>query len=241
MKQKQNHPAPLRRKLYTAAKSSLLLGTCLGLTAPAFAQESGFAIEEIVITAQKRTESSQDVAAAITAIGGDELNKTNFNNVADLQNIAPSVQIGESFGFAQIMVRGVGTDNPFVGGDPSVAVHLDGAVIGQPSAQFGSLFDIERIEVLRGPQGTLYGRNATGGSVNVISHKPTEETTGYARLTAGNYNLIRIESAVGGSLSDTLMARAAVRYVNRGGYGTNIADGTEIDDAEQLSLRGQLL
>ncbi|MFC7047801.1 TonB-dependent receptor [Emcibacter nanhaiensis] len=241
MRQLHHRPIRARGTFYSAAKRSLLFTTCLGIAAPAFAEESGLAIEEIVITAQKRTESSQSVAAAITAIGGDELSKTNFNNVADLQNIAPSVQIGESFGFAQIMVRGVGTDNPFVGGDPSVAVHLDGVVIGQPSAQFGSLFDIERIEVLRGPQGTLYGRNATGGSVNVISYKPTPETTGYARLTGGNYDLIKFEGAVGGALSDTLMARAAVRYTNRGGYGTNLVDGSDIDDADQLSLRGQLL
>jgi len=205
------------------------------------ADTGGFAIEEIMVTAQKRLQSSQDIAAAITAIGSDELDRTNFNNIEDLQNMAPSLQIGESFGFAQIMVRGIGTDNPFAGGDPSVAMHIDGAVIGQSSAQFGALFDIARVEVLRGPQGTLYGRNATGGSVNVITNQPTEETEGYARLTYGNYDLIKFEGAVGGSLSDNLMGRVAVRYVNRGGYGKNIADGSDIDDADQISFRGQLL
>jgi len=205
------------------------------------ADTGGFAIEEIIVTAQKRLQSSQDIAAAITAIGSDELDRTNFNNIEDLQNMAPSLQIGESFGFAQIMVRGIGTDNPFAGGDPSVAMHIDGAVIGQSSAQFGALFDIARVEVLRGPQGTLYGRNATGGSVNVITNQPTEETEGYARLTYGNYDLIKFEGAVGGSLSDNLMGRVAVRYVNRGGYGKNIADGSDIDDADQISFRGQLL
>ncbi|MFC4347096.1 TonB-dependent receptor [Kordiimonas lipolytica] len=230
-----------------AALTTTILAAGFGVPA-AYAQDAGeaadaggFAIEEIMVTAQKRLQSSQDIAAAITAIGSDELDRTNFNNIEDLQNMAPSLQIGESFGFAQVMVRGVGTDNPFAGGDPSVAMHIDGAVIGQSSAQFGALFDIARIEVLRGPQGTLYGRNATGGSVNVITNQPTEETEGYARLTYGNYDLIKFEGAVGGSLSDNLMGRVAVRYVNRGGYGENIADGSDIDDADQISFRGQLL
>jgi len=229
-----------------AALTTTILAAGFGVPA-AYAQDAsdadtgGFMIEEIMVTAQKRLQSSQDIAAAITAIGSDELDRTNFNNIEDLQNMAPSLQIGESFGFAQVMVRGVGTDNPFAGGDPSVAMHIDGAVIGQSSAQFGALFDIARIEVLRGPQGTLYGRNATGGSVNVITNQPTEETEGYARLTYGNYDLIKFEGAVGGPLSDNLMGRVAVRYVNRGGFGENIADGSDIDDADQISFRGQLL
>jgi iron complex outermembrane receptor protein len=239
------------KRFKLAALTTTILAAGLGFQAPANAQDSQegeaketakpFAIEEILVTAQKRLQSSQDVGAAITAISGRDLQKNNFNNIADMQNLAPSLQIGESFGFAQVMVRGVGTDNPFAGGDPSVAMHIDGAVIGQSSAQFGALFDIDRIEVLRGPQGTLYGRNATGGSVNVITNRPTEETSGYARLTYGNYDLIKFEGALGGSLSDTLMGRVAVRYVNRGGYGENIADGSDIDDADQISFRGQLL
>lgn len=236
------------QRLRRAAMATTILAAGFGVHSPVVAQDSesdeassDFGIEEILVTAQKRLQSSQDVGAAITAIGSDELQRTNFNNIEDLQNLAPSLQIGESFGFAQVMVRGVGTDNPFAGGDPSVAMHIDGAVIGQSSAQFGALFDIARIEVLRGPQGTLYGRNATGGSVNVISNRPTEETSGYARLTYGNYDLVKFEGAAGGSLSSNLMGRVAVRYVNRGGYGENIADGSDIDDADQISFRAQLL
>ncbi len=197
-------------------------------------------IEEIIVTAQKRQESSQDIGAAITALSGDQLSNTDVNNIQDIQNMAPSLQIGESFGFAQVMIRGIGTDNPFAGGDPSVAMHFDGVVTGQSSAQFGSLFDVERIEVLRGPQGTLYGRNATGGSINVITYKPTEELSGYARLTLGNYELSKFEGAVGGELANNLQGRIALRSVDRGGYGENIATGDDIDDADQQSIRGQL-
>jgi len=198
-------------------------------------------LEEVTVTAQKREESMQDVGIAITALSGDQLIRSDVNNIQDIQYLAPSIQIGESFGFAQIMIRGIGTDNPFAGGDPSVAMHIDGVVTGQSSAQFGSIFDVDRVEVLRGPQGTLYGRNTTGGSINVITRKPTEETTGYARLTLGNYQLGKFEGAVGGSLSERFRGRIAVRAVDRGGYGENIATGDDIDDAKLWSARGQLL
>lgn len=221
-------------------KHTLAATAVIGANLACLPAQGAVQLEEIVVTAQKREQSSQDIAAAITAVGSDQLERNNLTNINDLQNLAPSLQIGESFGFAKVMIRGIGTDNPFAGGDPSVAMHIDGVIVGQSSAQFGSLFDIERIEVLRGPQGTLYGRNATGGSINVITHKPSEETEGYARLTAGNYDLIKLEGAVGGSLTDTLQGRLALRSVDRGGYGENIADGSDIDDAEQQSIRGQL-
>ena len=117
------------------------------------AQSKSEVIEEIVVTAQRKEENLQDVGAAVTALSGDYLSKKQVNNIQDLQGSVASLTLGETFGFAQIMIRGVGTNNPFVGGDPSVAMHVDGAVTGQSSAQLGSLFDVNRIEVLRGPQG----------------------------------------------------------------------------------------
>lgn len=227
-----------RNSLSTAVRSVVLLGwgAALSLSTATAAE-----LEEIIVTASKRAESSQDVAAAITAVTAADIENTDFNNIEDLQYMAPSMQVGESFGFAQITIRGIGTDNPFAGGDPSVAMHIDGVFTGQSSAQFGSMFDIDRVEVLRGPQGTLYGRNATGGSVNVITQKPTDTFTGYGRAAVGNYDMIKVEAAVGGPLSDTLQGRLALRTLDRGGYGTNIADGGDIDDAEQRSYRGQLL
>jgi iron complex outermembrane receptor protein len=198
------------------------------------------ALEEIIVTAQKREQSIQDVSLAITALGQDRLVDAHVQNIQDLQGMAPGLTLGESFGFAQIMVRGIGTDNPFAGGDPSVAMHLDGVVTGQSSAQLGSLFDIQRIEVLRGPQGTLYGRNTTGGSINIITNKPTEEFGGYGRFTAGNYELFQFEGAISGPFSEQLLGRAAVKILDRGGYGENIFNGDDIDDASQQSVRGQL-
>ncbi|MEX2524290.1 MAG: TonB-dependent receptor [Gammaproteobacteria bacterium] len=225
------------------AKLATLLVAVTGLNtapAPVAAQTGTKVLEEVVVTAQKREESIQDVGIAITALDENRLVDARVNNIQDLQNMAPGLTIGESFGFSQIMIRGVGTDNPFAGGDPSVAMHVDGVVTGQSSAQLGSLFDMQRIEVLRGPQGTLYGRNTTGGSINVITNKPTEELSGYARLTGGNHELFQFEGAVGGPLTDQLRGRIATRIVERGGYGENLADGSDIDDASQQSVRGHL-
>lgn len=222
-----------RRKLISSAVAMSLASTAF----PSISAE----LEKIIVTAQKRSESVQDIGIAVTSIDAQKLIDTNVNNVQDLQDVVPGIQIGEAFGFASIMIRGIGTDNPFAGGDPSVAMHFDGVVTGQSSAQFGSLFDVGRVEVLRGPQGTLYGRNTTGGSINVITNKPTDHTEGYIRLTAGNYGLFKLESAVGGAISDNLMGRVAIRTNDRDGYGTNIADGSDIDDANQQSIRGQLL
>lgn len=236
MRKTDKHACRHHRKTAKKAKTWLLSAVLGSGSANILAAQ----LEEVIITAQKRQESSQDVGAAITALNQNQLVKADVNNIQDLQNMAPSLQIGESFGFAQVVVRGIGTDNPFAGGDPSVAMHFDGVVTGQSSAQFGSLFDIERIEILRGPQGTLYGRNATGGAINVITHKPTQETTGYGRLTLGNYELIKFEGAAGGALSETLQGRLAIRTVDRGGYGENIATGEDIDDANQQSVRAQL-
>ncbi len=222
---------------------ALAISAAIGLSA---ASANAAQLEEVVVTAQKRSESSQDVGIAITALGEDQIINSDVNNIQDLMSLAPSLQIGESFGWAQVMIRGVGTDNPFAGSDPSVAMHFDGVVTSQASAQFGSLFDIDRIEVLRGPQGTLYGRNTTGGSVNVITKKPTAETEGYVRATVGNYDLFKIEAAAGGSISDNLQFRVATRILDRGGYGKNLYKDNafgikEIDDANQKSARLQLL
>jgi iron complex outermembrane receptor protein len=207
--------------------------------APGAAQGTS-TLEEVIVTAQKREQSLQEVGIAVTALSEDRLVDAQVNTVEDLQGLVPGLKLGESFGFAQIMVRGVGTDNPFAGGDPSVAMHVDGVVTGQSSAQLGSLFDVQRVEVLRGPQGTLYGRNTTGGSVNVITNKPTEELSGYGRFTAGDYSLLQFEGAVGGPLSQQLRGRIATKIVERDGYGDNLFNGGEIDDASTQSVRGHL-
>ena len=195
-------------------------------------------LEEVIITAQKREQSLSDVSMAVSAIGADELLNTQTQSLESLQYLVPSISFGNDFNFAKLFIRGIGLNSSFPGADPSVAFHVDGAVLAQAGAQMSAMFDLDRVEVLRGPQGTLYGRNATGGVVNLITAKPTNELDGYARLTAGGEDLEWLgEAAVGGPITDSLRARVAVRYLDREGYAVNELTGADVDDAKQYSGR----
>jgi iron complex outermembrane receptor protein len=195
----------------------------------------------IIVTAQKREQALSDVSLSITAVGADQLATTNTTGIESLQNLVPSISFGNDFNFAKLFVRGIGLSSSLPGVDPSVALHVDGAVVSLPQAQLGSMFDLERVEVLRGPQGTLYGRNATGGAVNLITAQPSSTLEGYARLTLGGDDLqVLGEAAVGGPLSDTVRARVAVRALHRNGYGVNEFTGNGIDNARQFSSRVHL-
>jgi iron complex outermembrane receptor protein len=229
---------------FVARLAALVFAAASTLNAgPATAQASAglLVLEEVVVTAQKREQSLQDVGIAVTALSEELLRDVQVGNILDLQGRVPGLTLGQTFGFSQIMIRGVGTDNPFAGGDPSVALHVDGAVVGQSAAQLGTFFDLERVEVLRGPQGTLYGRNTTGGSVNLITAKPTGTLSGYGRFTAGSHELLQFEGAVSGPLMDQqLLGRIAVKVTERGGYGKNRFTGDDVDDASRQSVRAQL-
>ena len=198
-------------------------------------------LAEIVVTAQKRVQSLQDVSLAVTAVDATRLKDNLVLSLEDVQFIAPSVSFGNSLGYAKVFIRGIGLDEQTPGIDPSVAVHVDGAVINQPIGHFASLFDLERVEILRGPQGTLYGRNATGGSINLITAKPTADVQGYARATAGNFGLLVGEGALGGPITEHIQARVAARANIRNGYGHNEVTGTDVDDAHNKAARLHVL
>lgn len=197
-------------------------------------------LEEVIVTAQKREQSLQDVSIPVTAFGIERLEINQIVTIEDLQYIAPSLSFGHSLGVAKIFLRGIGLNDQTAGIDPSVALHVDGAVINDPTAHFTSLFDLERVEVLRGPQGILYGRNATGGSVNLITAKPTREFEGYGRATYGSDDLVKLEGAVSGPLNDWISGRVAFRSLWRDGYGINEVTRNDVDDAEQHGVRGHL-
>lgn len=198
-------------------------------------------VSEIVVTATKREQRLQDVSAAISAVSNTTLADTQINTLEDLQVAVPSLKVGNDFAFAKLYVRGLGLNSSLPGLDPSVALHVDGAVVSQPTQQFASLYDLERVEVLRGPQGTLYGRNATGGSVNLVTAKPTDTFEGYARLTVGGDDLnIISDGAVSGPLTNGVQARVAFHHQYRNGFGTYTRTGQDIDNADKLGVRGEV-
>jgi iron complex outermembrane receptor protein len=198
-------------------------------------------LDEIIVTARKRDENLARIGQAVSALTGDQLRDRGIGDLEALQLQIPNFTMGQQLGSARISLRGVGLDNISASADGSIAFHGDGVFYARPAAALGTFFDVERVEVLRGPQGTLYGRNATGGSVNVISRKPTRELSGYVTATAGNYDKYGFEGALGGPLvEDTVLGRLAVRSVDRGGFGRNIVTGNEIDDSTTRAVRGQL-
>lgn len=229
------------RLLLCAAGAALSVG--LAPTA-AWAQDEEQAKksdDQIIVTAQKREQALSDVSLSVSAVSAETLAETNTTNIEALQNLVPSISFGNDFNFAKLFIRGIGLSSSLPGVDPSVALHVDGAVVSLAQAQLGSMFDLERVEVLRGPQGTLYGRNATGGAVNLITAKPTAQLDGYARVTVGGPDLqLMEEAAIGGPISDKLRARVAIQKIDRDGYGINEYTGHDIDNAHQLSARAHL-
>src|SRR6476620_7331471 len=185
----------------------LLTGTCtIALTTPVWAQNAPPAqvaaetspegLEVIVVTAQNRKENVQDVPIAIDVVSGEELKKAGFATMNDIDKIAPAVQVNQDQGTVKITVRGVGTNSNDEAQDTSVVVNVDGEYMNRPNALGAALFDMERVEVLRGPQGTLYGRNSTGGAINFITRKPGNDFGVDASVSYGNYNAIRADAGV---------------------------------------------
>lgn len=201
-------------------------------------REAG-ALNDIIVTAQRRESSVQRTALAITAVGGEDLRSREINSVENLAPSLPNVNFGKNVGFARIAIRGVGFDTTVIGQEGRVAYHTDGVYISRPSAAIASFFDVNRVEVVRGPQGTLYGRNATAGAINVITNDPEAGIGGYGKVTVGNYGLIATDGAITGG-SDVLSARFAFQTVNRGGYGRNFLLNEDIDDEKTYAIRAKI-
>ena len=210
-----------------------------GVPTLAAAQSGDLVLEEIVVTALKRSQSLQDVPAAITAISGDMLDDMAVDDIQDLYVQTPGLAFSRAGGEGQIYIRGVGSSAFGVTNDPSSAINLDGVYLTLANMGLTQFLDVDRIEVLRGPQGTLYGRNATAGAINIISRAPTDEVEGYATASYGNWNRREIEAAVGGPISDGVRARIAAKYLNDDGYTKDLEPGgsDDIDDQELAAFR----
>jgi iron complex outermembrane receptor protein len=157
--------------------------------------------ESVTVTATKTGAADiQSTPIAITALPARTLEQLVVNTVEGLAGVVPAVTISQHTGAAQVTIRGIGTNSTVVGADPSSTVHLDGVYLGRPAMVFADFLDVERVEVLRGPQGTLYGRNSVGGTINIVTRQPTDTLEASARLTAGNYDKLRAEGAISGPL-----------------------------------------
>ncbi|WP_341197961.1 TonB-dependent receptor, partial [Hyphomonas chukchiensis] len=215
-----------------------------GAPAQVEAEDAVAVLEQIVVTAQKRSENVQEVPIAITALSSSTLEKQRVTNVVSLDNLVPGLRIAAADAAAnpKIFIRGSGLNDFNPTSSSGVGLYADGVYIGSPLAQFATFFDLDRVEVLRGPQGTLYGRNTTGGAINVISKRPTFSPEGYAALEYGSFNAVDATAAFGGPIvEDKLAFRIAAKYAEDDGFSTNAATGHDVNFAEQYAVRGSLL
>lgn len=217
---------------------STLFATALGHAA---------VLEEIVVTAQKREQNLQDVGVSVTAFSGDQVKALGFTNSLDVIAQTPGLSFGTPTGEgnnASLTLRGVGLSDFNDNNEGPVAVYVDEVYVSALSGVTFQLFDIERIEVLRGPQGTLYGRNTTGGLMHFLSARPTEETEGYLDLTVAENSQYKVEGVISGALADTVQGRLSLAhnehdgYVNNRGPGRNDPNSTD-NNAARLQLAWQ--
>lgn len=199
-------------------------------------------IEEIVVTAQHRAENIQDVPIAVTALSGDELKKADIFDAGTIAQHTPGLAYAEfSPGQANVSLRGISSADDGAGLDNSVALFLDGVYIGRGASINFDMFDLERVEVLRGPQGTLFGRNSIGGAINVVSSKPSEEFGAKFGVTVGNEGILRYQALVEGSLSETVAGKFSATHREHDGFVRNVVLNKDQQDQDQTSARGQLL
>ena len=202
-------------------------------------QEQQF-IEDVIVTAEKRNESLQTVSQAVTAITDSELEAKNITSFVDLTAVVPGVTVAKNEGYKTVIsIRGVGNEtNQNAIAAPSVAFHMDGIFVASPFSLQTDFVDVERIEVLRGPQGTLFGQNSTGGAINVISKKPSSDSF-YAKtdITLGDYDLMKIGAALNFPISDKLATKLTISTIERDGFTENLVTGQDLDDASSISIR----
>jgi iron complex outermembrane recepter protein len=211
-------------------------------TPPAASMNDAGGLEEIVVTAQRREESAQNVGIAMSVLSGQSLADKSIAYINDLQNAVPSLQVEPAFGSSQpqFRLRGVGFIDYTSNNTSPVGVSLDGVAFALPIQTQGQLFDIDRVEVLRGPQGTLYGRNTTGGEINFISNRPTAETHAGFSLEYGSHNEVNAEGFVSGAIADGLSGRLSLATEQGGAWQRNRVSGQSLGDKDKVAVRGQL-
>ena len=229
-------------------KLTLLAGVCAAAVAsPSFAQQAqsadtGLDVQEIIVTAQRQSQRLQQVPIAISAFTKENLDKQQIRNPSDLQLSLPNITFTKTnFTSSSFTIRGIGDLCTGVTCDSATAIHINDAPLFASRLFEGEFYDLAQVEVLRGPQGTLFGRNATSGVVNFRTAKA--DLNGFAAsgdAEYGNYNSVRLRGMVNVPLSDTLAVRAAGFYLKRDGYTTNLFDNSKIDDRNMYGLRGSL-
>jgi iron complex outermembrane recepter protein len=210
---------------------------------PAATSAETAGLDEIIVTATREGETQlQRTPIAVTVFSGNTLDESGANNIKDVAELAPNVSFAQASNQALLYIRGVGTNLVFAGSDPDVTTQMDGVYLARAFEAFADYLDVDRVEVLRGPQGTLYGRNAVGGVVNIISKQPTDDFVAKEEVTVGNYGLFQEDAYASGPLiKGALDASIAVDYIRHDGYNHNLVPGgVDTDNANHGGIRIQL-
>ncbi len=214
------------------------------LALPAFAQEDVSIFEEILVTATKREQTLQEVPVAVSVVSADTMKDSQVLDIKDLQFLVPSLRISQlqTSGNVNFIIRGFGNGANNAGIEPSVGVFIDGVYRSRSAAALSDFPNLERIEVLRGPQSTLFGKNASAGVINVVTAKPNlDNYEGSVSATYGDYSQIILKGDITGPLSDTTAFSLSGSINQRDGYFTNLDNGSEINELDRQGVRGQLL
>ena len=229
----------LKATLFLASTGLALLNS-----SSAWAQTSNPAVqagpEVVIVTAQRRAQDIQQVPASVTALGGAQLEQRQINNVLDLQYQVPNISIATGTGTAnsaRIFLRGVGEDESRGAVDPAIAIYVDGIYMGRQLGSLMSLVDLERVEVLRGPQGTLYGRSSNGGAIKLVSKRPNDAFGGQIKGGVGSFSLADLRATVNIPLSEATAARATAMYKNRDGFHQLNPNGDRANFARNVGVQ----
>ena len=213
-----------------------------GAATPSYAQSSGseLKLEEIVVTARRRSESLQDVPVAVTAITGEQLSLRGASDISELSQSVPSLTLEASRATNSTLtafIRGVGQQDPLAGFEQGVALYIDDVYMARPQGALLDIYDVERIEVLRGPQGTLYGRNAVGGAIKYVTRRLSDEKEYRVKASVGEYSQADLVATASIPVSDKLRVGGTVASLNRDGYGRNTTTGQDNYNKDVFGLR----
>ncbi len=231
---------PFQTLLPTGLSACFLLGLP-AVSNPASAQEnSATALEEVVVTARRRAENLQDVPIAVTALSGDALAMRGAADISEVAQVVPSVTLEPSRATNSTLtafIRGVGQQDPLAGFEQGVALYVDDVYIARPQGALLDIYDVERVEVLRGPQGTLYGRNAVGGAIKYVTRKLSDEPSLRLKANIGSYNQADFIATGSLPVSDSFRLGAALASLNRDGFGDNLTTGEDNYNKDVLAFR----
>ena len=199
-------------------------------------------VDEIIVTAQRREQASQDVGVSLSVIGGEQLDEKGISVVNDLENAVPNMEVDSQFGGGQpqFRIRGIGAREYSSNNASTVGIYVDEVAHPYTVTTQGALFDIARMEVLRGPQGTLYGRNTTGGAVNIITNAPTADFRAGFNAEYGTFDRYKVEGYVSGQIAPTLLGRLAAVTEQGGAWQYNRDTGEKLGDLNKTAIRGRL-